>query len=156
MGSTVADAQPTDHESVDSMKNALDLSAQLQRHPWLLVGGSILCGYLVGKGLTKPTAPEPTAAVNGDPNGAGCAEPTSAVNDWYASFAPEINQLQRLAVGIALGSAREVIVAETPAPAADCLRAIIDEVTRKFGGIVIPKASSAREPTANGHVNLPE
>jgi hypothetical protein len=35
-------------ESVDSVKRTFDLPYQTQRHPWLIFGGSVLAGYVLG------------------------------------------------------------------------------------------------------------
>jgi hypothetical protein len=38
----------TVHETVERLKPTADLLAQVQQNPWLLMGGAILLGYILG------------------------------------------------------------------------------------------------------------
>jgi hypothetical protein len=152
-GDTMASAMKNPSEGIETPANGLDLPAQFERYPWLMIGGSILCGYAVGtfldgKGTTPEVAPSPATGAAPPKN----TETKSTVKDWLENFAPEIEHLQRLAVGITLGTVRELIVSEAPPHTAERLRVIIDEVTKKIGGETIPKSdfASAAPPTANG------
>ena len=51
---------------------------------------------------------------------------------------PEINKLKALAIGVALGTVREALVAEAPPHLAEQLGQIIDAVTQKMGGNPVP------------------
>ena len=51
---TVANVTDTVQESVQSVSNAFDLPLQVERHPWLAVGGSFVLGYLTCELLNAP------------------------------------------------------------------------------------------------------
>src|SRR4051794_14724250 len=50
---TVTNVKETFREGVDSVKNACDVPAHVDRHPWLMLGGAVLCGYVAGSLLLK-------------------------------------------------------------------------------------------------------
>jgi ElaB/YqjD/DUF883 family membrane-anchored ribosome-binding protein len=45
---TVETVKGTVHDTVESMKRNFDLKYQVARHPWAMVGGSVLTGFLLG------------------------------------------------------------------------------------------------------------
>ena len=51
---TVSNVTDTVQESVQSVSNAFDLPLQVERHPWLAVGGSFVLGYLTCELLNAP------------------------------------------------------------------------------------------------------
>ena len=52
---TVSNVTDTVQDSVQSVSNAFDLPLQIERHPWLAVGGSVVLGYLAFELLHGPT-----------------------------------------------------------------------------------------------------
>jgi ElaB/YqjD/DUF883 family membrane-anchored ribosome-binding protein len=60
---TVASVKETVSESVESVKDAVDIPAHVDRHPWLALGGSVLCGYMLGNmfGGAKESRQRPAA-----------------------------------------------------------------------------------------------
>jgi hypothetical protein len=56
------------------------------------------------------------------------------------AFAPELDHLQRLALGVVLGTVREMIAGDAPPHMAAHLRVIIDGVTQKVGGELLPSS----------------
>lgn len=42
------------HDAVKSVTNAFDLERQIDRHPWLVVGGAVVLGYLAAGYLAQP------------------------------------------------------------------------------------------------------
>ena len=56
---TVASVQEKVHEGVESVKDAVDVKAHVERHPWLMLGGSVLCGYVLGDLLLANSGPRP-------------------------------------------------------------------------------------------------
>jgi ElaB/YqjD/DUF883 family membrane-anchored ribosome-binding protein len=80
---TVADVKDAVHETVSEVKEMFDIPLQVQRRPWLMVGGAIALGYLGGYLLLRrgsdrpgvndhrqPAAPANGAKTNGRHNGA--------------------------------------------------------------------------------------
>src|SRR5262245_55877302 len=45
---TVETVKGTVRETVETVKETFDLSRQVDRHPWLMVGGSVALGFLCG------------------------------------------------------------------------------------------------------------
>ncbi len=142
---TVASVKDTMHESVESVKEAVDIPAHVQRRPWLMVGGSILCGYVLGsllprEGEVRSRAPG-RAPVKRPLTGNGHHKPSplpeppeSKPEGILGVIEPELQQLKGLALGVAIGTIRELVVKEVPPHLSDELRSIIDGVTRKIGG----------------------
>jgi ElaB/YqjD/DUF883 family membrane-anchored ribosome-binding protein len=57
---TVANVTDAVQETVAGVKDLFDLRLQVQRHPWLIVGGSIALGYLGGYLLLRRGPDRPT------------------------------------------------------------------------------------------------
>jgi ElaB/YqjD/DUF883 family membrane-anchored ribosome-binding protein len=163
---TVASVQEKVHEGVESVKGAVDVKAHVDRHPWLMLGGAVLGGFVLGDLLlaTRRKAPEPRFTLTPTPapdrvqengrqqNGQQAAEPNGGSN-WLHGFEPEIQHLKGLALGAALGTVREMLTAEVPPHMAAQLRDIIDAVTKKAGGDPLPSSDwdaikAAQQPHA--------
>ncbi len=155
---TVASVKETMHEGVESVKDAVDLAAHVQRHPWLMFGGAILGGYVLGTLLTRasettpssvvPPLPEPSSKRHSPGNGhhkqtprrETKPEPQGKASHLLDAIEPELRQLKGLALGVALGTVRELVAKEVPPHLAGELRSIIDGVTRKMGGEPVPES----------------
>lgn len=158
---TVASVKETMHEGVETVKDAVDIPAHVERRPWLMVGGSILCGYILGVMLERrrepapapafmPPSPSPrpqAAASHGQPGNGHSKHrkaealppaPAPKENTWLSAIEPEVRHLKGLALGVALGTVREMITGEVPPHLADKLRGVIDGVTEKLGGEPLP------------------
>ncbi len=48
--------QGTVHETVERLKPTADLLEQVQQNPWLLMGGAILLGYILGSRARENTS----------------------------------------------------------------------------------------------------
>lgn len=148
---TVASVKETMHEGVESVKGAVDVQAHVDRHPWFMLGGSILGGYMLGNLLAagRVTASErrasrafpdlPASVENGPPK---IETPVrqGITNSLLGAIEPELQRLKGLALGVTLGMVREMLTEEVPAHMAEQLREIIDGVTTKLGGEPIPSS----------------
>jgi len=150
---TVADVKEKVYEGVETVKDAFDVKAHVDRHPWLMLGGSVLCGYVIGDllvGVMDKTSdrkftltPTPREVRSNDRqrteqnehNGAA-----STIQSWLKPFEPEIQHLKGLALGAALGTVREMLAEEVPPNMAGQLRDIIDSCTKKAGGEPVPSS----------------
>jgi len=153
---TVANVTEKVSESVDSVRDAMDVGAHMDRHPWLMFGGSVVCGFLLGELLTSRAAtggrsrftltptPTPTPPMPVSSNGSSRQEetPTGAHRgrSFLATFEPELNRLKGLALGATLGTVRELLAKEVPPTMANQLREILDSVTQMAGGQPIPSS----------------
>jgi ElaB/YqjD/DUF883 family membrane-anchored ribosome-binding protein len=152
--STVQAVQDTVHDTVDSMKHALDLGRQVDRHPWAMLGGSLVAGYVLGCLLRqrqsvspaivqrsleafpqRPEAPRPSPgfqAARSDPE-PRVPEP-SLLSEFTEQFAPEMQKLKRLAIGTLMALARDRIKQSVAPALASELGQVMDRVTSKLGG----------------------
>jgi len=128
---TVTNVKETMQEGVESVKEAVDVPAHVEKRPWLMFGGAMLGGFLLMTALTRdriaaavprrmavPTPP-PTPKRHTPGNGhhktqtAPAAAPQESIADKASSllsaFEPEVNRLKSLALGMALGTVRELL-----------------------------------------------
>jgi hypothetical protein len=111
-------------DAVQSVSNAFDLRRQVDRHPWLVLGGSVVLGCLAVEFLTRPakkagqppetvTPPGPSA----DNTGHGSGEPAvqsaatgAAIAAAYESGlkSSSWHQLRSMAIGALIGIAQDV------------------------------------------------
>ena len=159
---TVAGVKETVHDSVESVKSAVDVKAHVDHHPWIMIGGSVLCGYVLGTMLSgdresrreREPAPAPAKPQHTHGNGKHKqkeqrADPSAmASTSWLSAVEPELRQLKSLALGATLGTVREILAKEIPPNMAETLRAIIDGVTKKIGADPIPSTDFTSTQTA--------
>lgn len=147
----VAGVKETMHEGVESVKDAVDIPAHVERRPWLMLGGAVLGGYVLGRLLMPEEEPQfrrepavPRRPTFGNGHAKQPPPRTEASGDVSSGIIeliePEIRQLKGLALGVTLGTVRELLTKEAPEHLADELRNIIDNITRKVGGEPIPAA----------------
>jgi ElaB/YqjD/DUF883 family membrane-anchored ribosome-binding protein len=53
-------------DTIEGAKRTYDLTAQMAQHPWMMLGGAMLIGYLLGRGGRKAAPTRPIAAVSTD------------------------------------------------------------------------------------------
>jgi len=148
---TVANVKETMHEGVESVKDAVDIPAHVRRRPWMMLGGAVFGGYVLGSLLTRQTetprrqsipSPPPKHMTVGNghhkpPTEESASEPRAGLLD---AFEPELRRLKGLALGVTFGTIREVLTKELPPHLAEQLRSVIDDVTTKVGGNPIASA----------------
>jgi hypothetical protein len=148
---TVSSVKETMHDASESVKDAVDIPAQVERHPWLAFGGAILGGYLVTSMLMRdrPSASAPSKSFTLTPPRNPPDEPQpspqptsapSARSGLLGALEPELRHLKGLALGVTLGTVREMVAKDVPPHLAEQLRAIMDSVTTKVGGEPIAPA----------------
>lgn len=159
---SVAGVKETMHEGVESVKDAVDIPAHVRRRPWLMLGGAVLGGYVLGTLLSReqqassrpPAAPQMKAPSmgNGHHKPAPPLEPPPAQTEGMLhAIEPELQQLRGIALGVTLGTIREMVAKEVPPHLGEELRSIIDGVTRKIGGEPIAKSDLPfTEPASAG------
>jgi ElaB/YqjD/DUF883 family membrane-anchored ribosome-binding protein len=154
---TVDTVQQTVQQTVHSVQQTFDLNYQMQRRPWLLIGGSVVAGFVVGALVSRRSAPswghygppggyspssdfqaaapERFTAAQPErfaPQPEGPREP-GMVENLMTQFRPELDKVKEMAVGYLLGAARDWIKDALPS-----LRSQIDDVmnsaTTKLGG----------------------
>ncbi|HXG11523.1 MAG TPA: hypothetical protein VNK04_17340 [Gemmataceae bacterium] len=154
---TVGAVKDTVQDTVESVKDTFNLSLQVERHPWLMVGGSFAAGFLVGSLLPRTserTVSPPSPWNTPQPDGLrGQAEPTPAPAAAFAdtsaaaqpgwlsqlgeTFGAEIDQLKGLALGTLLGLVRDLVVQSVPPNVGPPLTDMMNRITTRLGGQVI-------------------
>jgi len=153
---TVATVQEGVKDSVDTVKDLFDVPAQVERRPWLMVGGSVAVGYCLGTLLWKDSQSRYGAAPASRPswlpevgNGAGTqprkeSPPANAAPSQPSIWAPEVAKLKGLALGVLFGTARELLVSAMPAHMGEQVKEVVDSVTKKVGGEPLPSSDWAK------------
>jgi hypothetical protein len=125
-------------QAAQSVKQTLDLRRQLEQHPWVILGGSLVVGYLAGSVVSRGRGSSTTArAATADGHVASSVEPPPAVMELPAierpspsassygteiksntpslleeliqQLAPELRELKVLAIRVAAELLRELI-----------------------------------------------
>jgi len=150
---TAQDVRATMHETMASVRDALDLSRQMQQHPWLMLGGSVLAGYVGGLVLDNlehgrlpslPIGAEQLLPRNSEVRERIEEQPpakrsgASFFRALAETFAPELDKLKRTALGMALGVVREKISESVAPHLREHVTELMDRVTVKLGGESLP------------------
>lgn len=149
---TAQDVRATLQETLASMREALDVTHQVKDHPWLLMGGSVLAGYVGGVVLDNlergqmpslpslPVAPERLLPSDAEVRERMESRPpaqrtgSSFLQALAESFAPELDKLKRNAVSMALGLVRDKINEAAPPQMREHISEMMDRFTVKLGG----------------------
>jgi ElaB/YqjD/DUF883 family membrane-anchored ribosome-binding protein len=166
---TVTTVRESFEETVASVKDSLDVSRQVERHPWLMLGGSVCVGYVGGRLLERleggrvPLPPPQSRHFLGGPRrtpdvpvSAPAPEPgpptPRSEPGWLSlltnSFGPEIAKLKSVAIGAALGLVRDRIAEATPPHLQPQVDELLDSITLKLGGEPTPHSSCSTPPDA--------
>jgi ElaB/YqjD/DUF883 family membrane-anchored ribosome-binding protein len=153
---TVENVTETVEETVQAVKRTFDLQWQAEHNPWLLVGGSVLAGYLGGvllfparrrkqrSWVSRPqSSPSPTP-----PEPSRIEQPSAPSHGWLSALGEQFSGLKKLAIGTALGVVREMVTQAVPAQLGPPLSEAIDNLTTNLGGepLETTQASSAPAP----------
>lgn len=145
---TVCTVKESVSDTVETVKHTFDLPLQVERHPWVMFGGSVAVGYLAGTllpsmgprrvdwdAMSQPAEPKAFRATEepARPNGR-----SSQSSQWLGgltqTFGSEIDQLKGLAIGTLLGVARDFLVQSVPEHLGDQVKELMDNFTTKLGG----------------------
>lgn len=165
---TIENVKTAVQDTVDSVKRTFDLEYQVDQRPWVMIGGSVVAGYLAGSYLRSkrhapplPSAPAPSSpafypGANPRPalasesvqvtssNGRQQTERPSWLNQFLQQFDSEIQQVKEIAIGAAMGLARDLIKEAVP-QFGQQVEHLMDSATTKLGGKPVPR--SYRSPT---------
>jgi len=146
---TIGTVKATMEETMSTMKDTFDVRLQVQRHPWPMMGGSLIAGMIagtiVGEMRHRRRMPmERLASDGGVPVRATPLReplreepPARREPGILDRFQDEIDQVKGMAIGMAIGLARDFIkdaVQKNMPHMADQVEDVIDRVTTKLGG----------------------
>jgi len=165
---TVQTVSQTVQEAVvglkEGVKDVFDIPAHVRHHPLLMMGGSIAVGFVAGQMFlpresgTPPASTPPRKTGNGVHHHRERAssrlqehwpQQQKAEKAWTANLSealsPALEKLKGLAIGAALGLARDAMTRSLPNELSDKVREILDDVTQRLGGKPMPVSEDARE-----------
>jgi hypothetical protein len=173
---TVETVKETVHETVNSIKEFLDVRQHTRRHPWMATLGAMVVGYGLERlffsprskaatALPPPSSGQPARAAAGAHRNGGHRskrEGPSLVKGWLNTlgekFEPEIDQVKKAAMGITLSLLRDFVVQSVPETwhpqVSDTFRQFAEkmnvEITDSPGQLVCPPAQTPRSQTNSG------
>jgi len=156
---TIETVKSSVQHTVDSVKQTFDLSQHVDRHPWAMLGGSFVAGFILGNFVegrrqTRPVSlprPDAYSKPNGGPSPLGYTAPLappaepSFLNRFLGAFDEEIDKVKGMAIGAAMGLLRDVAKQSLPKLASQ-IEDVMDSATAKLGGQ--PVAGPLVQPTA--------
>lgn len=134
---------------VDAMKDVMNVPLQVQRHPWLMVGGSFAAGFMLGRifhpgdfALESPGAEEVamTPKGHGHARNGGHrekrekAEAPGLLTSITEQIAPELQQLRGLGLAMLAGFVKDALAQALPKEHRPQVNEIFDRITRKLSG----------------------
>ena len=149
-------------ESVEAVKDAFNVSRHVRHHPWAMVGGAVVLGFLGGRLLRRHRTHMPpprrrgrrgaAAPVTLGPEmGDGIGRPAdldrpaesyeeraeqqpSWVSQLGSTFGDELTKLKGLALGATMGVLRDMVTSAAPEPLRPQLTEVMNSFTTKLGG----------------------
>jgi ElaB/YqjD/DUF883 family membrane-anchored ribosome-binding protein len=175
VGETVEAVVETTKDTISNIKEAFNIPKQVEEHPWLAMGASILVGFIGGKILSSMTSGSDRhhgSHTNGwagpMPQGMSSAsaipmerqtyeEPREQTQEessgWLSGlkeqFSSELNKAKGLAVGTMFGVVRDMVSQALPETLKTQVAGMFDSVTEKLGGEPIQQGSLAQEPNGS-------
>jgi ElaB/YqjD/DUF883 family membrane-anchored ribosome-binding protein len=161
---SVEAVKETVQETVASVKEAFNLRHHVQRHPWAMLGGAVVLGFLGGRllggaqrwrerrrprddehlfprpGTAAAQAPMPTSAPARTREPERERQPEQQKSSWLSglgeTFGEELSKLKGLALGATFGTLRDMLTASVPDQLKPQLTDVMNNVTSKLGGRV--------------------
>jgi ElaB/YqjD/DUF883 family membrane-anchored ribosome-binding protein len=128
---TAESVKETVQETAATIQRTFDLKHQVECNPWLMVGGSVLAGYVLGYFVNGRRQSLPTSSERG--TDLKSVRPPGTENDRAGTFDEEIQMVKGLAIGVAAGLLRDGLKEAMPSLAAE-LDQVVNSATRKLGG----------------------
>jgi ElaB/YqjD/DUF883 family membrane-anchored ribosome-binding protein len=97
------------HDAVRNVTNAFDFQRQIDRHPWLIIGGSVVLGYIAAELVSRPRSRTDCPPETRKGNGRQAAEtstPPISKSIWDNS---SWHKLRDVAVGALMGVVRQMV-----------------------------------------------
>ncbi len=130
---TVHNVTETVQETVHNVAEAFDLSKQVERHPWPMMGAAVATGFvgslvLSRLGGARELASSAASSLNGATHHVAAAvERPGPVRDMLV-------RLKGLAIGALMGGARDMIVRALPPEYGEDATRLVDDLTVQLGG----------------------
>jgi ElaB/YqjD/DUF883 family membrane-anchored ribosome-binding protein len=168
---TIANVKATVRETVDTVKRTFDVRYQVDRHPWAMVGGSALAGFLIGSYFGRresratdrshrfQTGASLSNLVHTQSRGgyetyrereAPQPEQPGVIERLRHQFEGEIDKIKGVAIGAAMGWLRDAAEQALP-QLAPHINEVMNSATHKLGGTPIEQPlQETASPSGNG------
>jgi len=161
---TVENVKETMQDTVSTVKDTFNLPLQVERHPWLMVAGSVGVGLLLGAFLRRRTVSNVGRLAGGvvrrfrgareevpqareephDGNGARKEEPEGVTDHLLGTVKEGIGRVKDLALGTLFGTVEKLLVQELPQTVEGYVKNFLDEASNKLkSGFTAPPAPTA-------------
>jgi len=132
-------------ETVQSVGEAFNLRMQMERHPWLVLGGAVAVGCMVGASFgsaeaaeREPAAPPPPPPPPPWSGRASARESAVGDSEHPGVWGDAIAHLKNLGVSYLMGIVRDLARNELPEAVASRVADEVDALTSKLGTTPIP------------------
>jgi ElaB/YqjD/DUF883 family membrane-anchored ribosome-binding protein len=137
---TVEAVKETVDETVVGVKEALNLNRMVQEHPWPMVAGATVVGFVGGRLLASLPAKvvgPPSALAAALPPLSGTVSPSMPRRNWWSfvtdHYSEELDKLKGLAIAAVGNLVREALAENLPPQFASGARETIDGLVTKLG-----------------------
>jgi len=134
---TVDSVKETVADTVDAVEHTFDLQWHADRHPWALMGGAVVLGFLGGSLLRRPRRREREVRWYPPPPSPAPSPPAKTHESGgglLSRIGEEVGDLKKYGIGMAMGVMREVVASALPAVVAPAISEAVNNLTVKLGG----------------------
>jgi len=150
---TVHNVTETVQETVHNVAEAFDLSRQVDRHPWPMMGAAVATGFVGGMLLSRlGSVGEMASSAASSLNGA--TSRVAAAVEQPGPFRDLLARLKGLAVGALMGVARDQLVKAIPPDYSEDVTRMVDDLTTQLGGKPREHSPGMAAPSANQGRNI--
>jgi ElaB/YqjD/DUF883 family membrane-anchored ribosome-binding protein len=168
VGETVEAVVESTKDTISTIKETFNIPKQVEEHPWLAMGCSVLAGFLGGKvlgalasgpnghagspatGWAEPIPQRMATAADLPTERQTREQPRAESHGWLSSlsehFAPELNKVKGLALGTMFGVIRDMVSQTLPETLKSQVTDVFNNVTEKLGGEPLPAGSLVKDP----------
>jgi len=136
-------------DAVESVKEAFDIRRQVERHPWLMLGGAVAAGFAGGLVLDRALPAARSAAgfagfarqpefaysqAAAAPAAPAASSGPSMLGELTDTLGPVIHRVKGLAIGATMGLLAQMILPQVPEAFRGQLTEVADQLTTTLGG----------------------
>jgi len=170
--SVVGNVTESVQDTVETVKEAFNISDHVRRHPWMSLSGAVAVGYVGGafllparsteegkaEALPRETFTVGQAFQTGRQAGTPVVPPPAAAaprksSSEESSLLAPLKQLKGLAIGALMGLVREMVSNSLPDNMKPDVLSLVDDFTTRLGGKPLPESvhfgNGAGEPAAS-------
>jgi len=155
---TVETVAETVQDTVSSVKDVFNMHQHMENHPWVMMGGAVVLGYIGGSLLPSHSDDEPAAWHNGAGHHAYSAPEAydapaaprayaaprgGMMSELLSKLEPWTNQLKGLAIGATTRMFGDLLHSAVPAAYQEPVQKLVDQFTEAVGGKVMHSDTSA-------------